>query len=121
MERVRAAMHARNAEMFARPDSRAEADRFVGARIDAVAACLDDLARLRSHGRFSLKDQLVTVRELLAGIGEAHSAPSTALLLPDRAVAAPFPHMTLWDEDDMRSLAARTAEACAELDRPTRH
>src|SRR3546814_12318512 len=33
MERVRAAMHARTAEMFARPDSRAEAARFAGARL----------------------------------------------------------------------------------------
>src|SRR3546814_17154390 len=38
MERVRAAMQARKAEMFARPDSRAAADRFVGARLEAVAA-----------------------------------------------------------------------------------
>src|SRR5690606_15880874 len=110
------AMHARNAQMFARTESRAEADRFVGARIDAVAACLDDLARLRSHGRFSLKDQLVTVRELLAGIGEAHSAHSTALLLRDRDVDARFVDLTLWDEDDMRSLDARIEEAFAAID-----
>ena len=116
MERVRAAMRARNAEMFARTESRAEADRFVDARIDAVAACLDDLARLRRHGRFSLKDQLVTVRELLAGIGEAHSAHSTALLLRNRDVDARFVDLTLWDEDDMRSLDARIEEAFAAID-----
>ncbi|ODU27890.1 aspartate kinase [Sphingopyxis sp. SCN 67-31] len=116
MERVRAAMRARNAEMFARPESRAEADRFVDARVDAVAACLDDLARLRSHGRFSLKDQFVTVRELLAGIGEAHSAHSTALLLRDRDVNARFVDLTLWDEDDVRSLDARIEEAFAAID-----
>src|SRR3546814_734946 len=109
MERVRAAMHARNAEMFARPDSRAEADRFVGARIDAVAACLDDLARLRSHGRFSLKDQLVTVRALLAGIVEAPRAHRPALLLRDRAVPARFLDLTLWDEDALRHPDPRTA------------
>ena len=78
-------MHARNEAMFARRESRDEADAFVDMRLDAVAACLDDLARLRSHGRFGLKDQLATVRELLAGIGEAHSAHSTALLLLARA------------------------------------
>src|SRR3546814_4180707 len=76
--------------MLARPDSRTEADRFVDARTDAVAACLDDLARLRSHGRFRLKEQFITVRELLAGMGEAHSAHSTALLLRDRDVNARF-------------------------------
>ncbi|MFN4356918.1 aspartate kinase [Sphingopyxis alaskensis] len=116
MAAVRAAMHARNAEMFARGASRAEADRFVDARIDAVTACLDDLARLRSHGRFGLKDQLATVRELLAGIGEAHSAHSTALLLRDRDVNALFVDLTLWDQDDLRSLDERIGEAFAAID-----
>ncbi|WP_194953813.1 aspartate kinase [Sphingopyxis solisilvae] len=116
MAAVRAAMHARNADMFARGASRAEADRFVDARIDAVTACLDDLARLRSHGRFGLKDQLATVRELLAGIGEAHSAHSTALLLRDRDVDARFIDLTLWDQDDLRSLDERIKEAFAAID-----
>ena len=119
MAAVRAAMHTRNAEMFVRGESRAEADRFVDARIDAVTACLDDLARLRSHGRFGLKDQLATVRELLAGIGEAHSAHSTALLLRDRDVDALFVDLTLWDQDDLRSLDERIREAFAAIDLTT--
>lgn len=119
MAAVRAAMHTRNAEMFARGESRAEAGRFVDARIDAVTACLDDLARLRSHGRFGLKDQLATVRELLAGIGEAHSAHSTALLLRDRDVDALFVDLTLWDQDDLRSLDERIKEAFAAIDLTT--
>jgi len=119
MDAVRTAMHERNAEMFVRPESRAEADRFVDGRIDAVSACLDDLARLRSHGRFSLKEQLTTVRELLAGIGEAHSAHSTALLLRDRDVNATFVDLTLWDEDDLRSLDERIKEAFASIDLAT--
>lgn len=52
MEAVRRAMQERNATMFVRADRLAEANAFVDMRIDAVAACLDDLARLRSHGRF---------------------------------------------------------------------
>jgi aspartate kinase len=119
MERVREAMHVRNATMFARPESLAEADRFVDGRIDAVAACLDDLARLRSHGRFCLKEQLVTVRELLAGLGEAHSAQSTALLLRDRGVNARFVDLTLWDEQDMRGLDERIEQALASIDLTT--
>ncbi len=116
MAAVRAAMRARNAEIFVRGASRDEADRFVDMRIDAVTACLDDLARLRSHGRFGLKDQLATVRELLAGIGEAHSAHSTALLLRDRDVDALFIDLTLWDQDDLRSLDERIKEAFAAID-----
>src|SRR3546814_2062606 len=41
MEEVRGAMHKRNAAMFARPESRDEADAFVDTRIATVAACLE--------------------------------------------------------------------------------
>jgi aspartate kinase len=119
MEDVRRAMQERNAGMFARPESRDEADAFVDTRIANVAACLEDLARLRAHGRFCVKEQLMTVRELLAGIGEAHSAHSTALLLRDRDVNARFVDLTLWDQDDLRSLDARIGDAFAAIDLAT--
>ena len=119
MEAVRRAMHERNAAMFARPESRAEADAFVDTRIATVASCLDDLARLRAHGRFCVKEQLMTVRELLAGIGEAHSAHSTALLLRDRDVNARFVDLTLWDQDDLSSLDERIRKAFAAIDLAT--
>ncbi|MCW2395947.1 MULTISPECIES: aspartate kinase [unclassified Sphingobium] len=116
MNAVRDAMKTRNAGMFVREESLAEADAFVEMRIATVAACLDDLARLRSHGRFCLKEQLVTVRELLAGLGEAHSAHSTALLLRDRGVNAAFVDLTLWDQQDMRELDERILQAFASID-----
>lgn len=119
MERVRQAMHDRNGLMFARSQSQGEADRFIDTRIDAVAACLDDLARLRSHGRFCVKEQLVTVRELLAGLGEAHSAHSTALLLRDRGVNARFVDLTLWDQQDMQELDDRIVTALKSIDLAT--
>lgn len=119
MANVRSAMHQRNATLFARTESLVEANGFVDARIDAVAACLDDLARLRSHGRFCVKEQLVTVRELLAGLGEAHSAHSTALLLRDRGVNAVFVDLTLWDRQDMQELDTRIEQALAPIDLAT--
>ena len=119
MDNVRMAMKARNAEMFARPGSLAEANGFVDTRIDAVADCLDDLARLRSHGRFNVREQLMTVREMLAGLGEAHSAHSTALLLRDRGVNALFVDLTLWDENDQKDLDERISEAFAAIDLAT--
>ncbi len=115
MALVREAVRDRNAAMFARTKSRAEADAFIEQRITAVTACLDDLARLRSHGRFCVKEQLMTVRELLAGIGEAHSAHGTSLLLRDRSVSAQFVDLTLWDQDDLRSLDQRIEEAFATI------
>jgi aspartate kinase len=119
MSDVRRAMHVRNAEMFARGESLKNADTFVNMRIDAVSACLDDLARLRSHGRFCLKEQLVTVRELLAGLGEAHSAHSTTLLLRDRGVNGRFVDLTLWDQQDMHDLDECIVEALKPIDLST--
>jgi aspartate kinase len=116
MAAVREAMLARNDAMFECETSRAAADEFVERRIASVTACLDDLARLRSHGRFCVKEQLMTVRELLAGLGEAHSAHSTALLLRYRGVEALFVDLTLWDQDDLRSLDERIEAAFAGID-----
>ena len=119
MAEVRNAMHDRNSRLFARPKSLKDANRFVDERIDAVETCLDDLARLRSHGRFCVKEQLVTVRELLAGLGEAHSAHSTALLLRDRGVNAIFIDLTLWDREDMQQLDERITQALGSVDLST--
>lgn len=116
LDRVRAAMRERNAAMFARNESLAEADRFVDQRIEALRAALDDLDRLRSHGRFCVKDQIVTVREMLAGLGEAHSAHSTALLLRDRGVNAVFVDLTMWRNDDLVSLDERIRQALEPID-----
>src|SRR5690606_18577761 len=116
LDRVRDAMSKRNAAMFARGDSLTEANRFVRQRIDALRACLEDLDRLRAHGRFALKDQFATVREMLAGFGEAHSAHSTALLLRDRGVDAVFVDLTLWSEDDAVSLDRRILDALGSID-----
>ena len=116
LETVRGAMHERNAGMFARGESLAEADLFVDQRIEALGQCLADLDRLRAHGRFCLKEQMVTVREMLAGLGEAHSAHSTALLLRDRGVAALFVDLTLWDQGAMASLDAHILDALAPID-----
>src|SRR3546814_3152187 len=59
------------------------------------------------------------VRKLLAGIGKDHSANSTALLLRDRDVNARFVDLTLWDQDDRRSLDARIGDAFAAIDLAT--
>jgi aspartate kinase len=116
---VLGAMWARNAEMFARPESREEADRFVAGRVAALETCLDDLDRLRAHGRFCLKDQMITVREMLAGLGEAHSAHSTALLLRDRGVNAVFVDLTVWNHEDLVSLDDRIRGALDPIDLAT--
>jgi aspartate kinase len=53
------------------------ADRFVKERIEGVRSCMIDLTRLCSYGHFKLDEHLMTVREMLSAIGEAHSAYNT--------------------------------------------
>src|SRR3546814_14026019 len=50
MEDVRRALQTRNAAMFARPESRLEADAFVETRIAPVSACLENLPPLPAPG-----------------------------------------------------------------------
>jgi aspartate kinase len=119
MKRVHAAMKQRNREMVVKADSLEAANSFVDDRIAAVSGCLEDLARLRGHGRFCVKEQLVTMRELLASLGEAHSAHNTVLMLRDRGVNAVFMDLTLWDQAELSSLDTRIAAALASINLTT--
>ncbi|HUD53412.1 aspartate kinase [Parvibaculum sp.] len=112
-------MQARNAEMFARAESLAEADRFIDERIDEMRGCLEDLDRLRRHGHFLLTEPLATMREMLAGLGEAHSAYNTVLLLRDRGVNAVLVDLTGWGQSDMPTLDDRIAEALSKVNLAT--
>lgn len=119
LDAVRTAMHERNATMFARPESLRKANAFVDGRIEGIATCLDDLARLRRHSRFCVKEQLLTVREMLAGLGEAHSAHSTAVLLRDRGVNARFVDLTFDERQETRGLDDCIRQALADIDLTT--
>jgi aspartate kinase len=119
LTRVHAAMRERNAGMLANAESRAEADRFVAGRISALEIYLEDLDRLRGHGHFLLTEPLATMREMLSGLGEAHSAHSTALLLRDRGVNAVFVDLTGWQDGAAMELDERITKALAPLDLAT--
>lgn len=73
-----------------------EANAFIQERLDEAERCLTDLQSLCQHGHFSLEDHLATVREMLASIGEAHSAWNTARLLQRDGVNACFVDLTGW-------------------------
>lgn len=104
---VRKAMRAVNASIFARGESRSQADQHVEARIRAMRTCLEDLDRLRAHGSFRLTEPLATLREMLAGMGEAHSAYCMVSLLRDRGVNAVLVDLTGWEAAHDSSLDAR--------------
>lgn len=76
------------------------ADRFVRERIEGVRSCLLDLTRLCSYGHFQLDEHLMTVREMLSAVGEAHSAHNTFQILSAHGVNARFVDLSGWMESE---------------------
>lgn len=109
-------MRAINARVFGDNPDRHIADRFVRERIEGVRSCLIDLHRLCSYGHFSLSEHLDTVREMLAAVGEAHSAHNSTLLLKQHGVDAVFVDLTGWREDSNLSLDERITSALSDID-----
>lgn len=104
-----------NAGIFSDDGQRITADNFVRERIEGVRNCLIDLHRLCSYGHFNLPENLRTVRELLASLGEAHSAHNTSLLLNSMGINARFVDLTGWRGDTCRRLDDRIAAAFRDL------
>lgn len=109
-------MRAINARIFGDHPDRQVADRFVRERIEGVRNCLLDLHRLCSYGHFSLNEHLDTVREMLAALGEAHSAHNSGLLLRQHGVNAVFVDLTGWREDSNLDLDERILKAMSGID-----
>ncbi|MGD1878401.1 MAG: aspartate kinase [Kiloniellaceae bacterium] len=110
------AMREKNRDVLDDPADIALADRFVDERIEGVRSCLMDLRRLCSFGHFKLPEHLMTVREMLSGVGEAHSAHNLALRLKRRGVNADFVDLTGWRETGTKKLDQRIAEAFEPID-----
>lgn len=104
LDQVAAAARAINAEKFDDATDREAADFFIERRICRARSCLADLQRLCAHGHFRLDGQLGAVREMLASIGEAHSAHNLALQLRRRGVNARMVDLTGWDVQEALSL-----------------
>lgn len=105
-----------NAGIFSDLADRRVADQFVRERIEGVRSCLLDLHRLCSYGHFNLNEHLNTVREMLAALGEAHSAHNTSLLLQQHGVNAAFVDLTGWRDNSYRTLDDKIMSALPGLD-----
>ncbi len=105
-----------NAELFEDQMLRQQADQFIMDRVEGVRGCLIDLQRLCSYGQFQLEEHLLTVREMLAGIGEAHSAFNTSLKLQHEGVNARFVDLTGWRDNELLPLDEKLKQAFASID-----
>jgi len=105
-----------NHDLFGDSDLLLAANSFICDRLDSAKTVLKDLQSLCQHGHFSLSEHLATVREMLASIGEAHSAYNTAELLKRDGVNACFVDLTAWNEGKHLSLDERIQQAFSDVD-----
>jgi aspartate kinase len=105
-----------NAALFADKVLLQRADDYISERLDDAERCLTDLQRLCQHGHFALDMHLETVREMLASIGEAHSAWNTVQLLQQDDINACFVDLTAWQADKHMSLDQRISQAFEQID-----
>lgn len=113
---LRGKLHNINQSLFAEDIALQRANNFIDERLDAATQCLKDLQRLCRHGHFSLAQHLQTVREMLASIGESHSAWNMASLLRNDGVNTCFIDLSGWDEDVPLELDERIRQAFEGID-----
>lgn len=116
LNRVAAAMGKAHHDVLDHPGDLTEADAFVRDRIQGAHNCLMDLRRLCSYGHFRLSEHMLVIRELLSGLGEAHSAFVTALLLKRAGVNARFIDLSGWCDEGQYSLEERIRSGLADVD-----
>lgn len=97
-DQVRNEMLAKNAEFFSAAD-RNKADHFILERIEGAENCMENLQKLCSVGHFQLEDHLLRVREMLASLGETHSAFNSVLALQNAGVNARFVDLSGWHQE----------------------
>ena len=88
-----------NQSLFQEKELLEQANNFIIERLVEAKRCLTDLQRLCQHGHFELETHLNTVREMLASIGEAHSAWNMTHLLRRDGIDAHFVDLTGWESE----------------------
>ncbi|QKI89867.1 aspartate kinase [Thiomicrorhabdus xiamenensis] len=116
LETLRAELLKINSELFSDGEQLKHANAFIDARITDTREVLVHLHEICRHGHFELREHLLTVRELLASIGEAHSAYNLAELLKNQGVNSVFVDLTGWDRKEILPLDEHIETAFADVD-----
>jgi aspartate kinase len=89
------------------------ADQFIGERVAGVLGYLNSTADLLASGYVSRTELLSAARELLASIGESHSAYNSAKILQAKGYASQFIDLSGWMDPIARTIDERVAIALA--------
>ncbi|MBQ6471805.1 MAG: aspartate kinase [Victivallales bacterium] len=116
LEAVRNRMKEFNRSFVTLGLNQTQADAFVDERIDGIHEYLTHLLSVRGFGLFQTKPFLHATRELLAAIGEAHSAFNSVQILKRNGINAVLVDMTGWREDKLLTFDEKVHEAFDNLD-----
>lgn len=83
------------------------ADAFISERVDGVLGYLNSAADLLASGYVSRVELLSAARELLASIGESHSAFNSANILQAKGYEAEFVDLSGWGDPKARTMDER--------------
>lgn len=94
----------------------AVADRFICERISSAVNILKSMDNVISSGYVNRTEVLLAARELLASIGEMHSAFNSANILQNLGYDATFVDLSGWQDRRERTIDARIKHTFASLD-----
>ncbi|HEY6724971.1 MAG TPA: aspartate kinase [Polyangiaceae bacterium] len=94
----------------------AVADAFISERVAGANEYLRSMARVLASGYLRRESVLAAARELLASLGEMHSAFNAANILQNRGYHSTFVDLSGWDDDRELSLDERIADAFEKVD-----
>jgi len=97
----------------------ARADAFLDKRMKELKAYLDSMRHVLASGYLSRDNLLLAAREMLAAIGEAHSAYNAVEILKARGTPAHFADLTGFDDDESWTIDERIHRSFQNVD-PTK-
>ncbi len=113
---LRARMIEINEDLFDDTKQLNHANSFMLQRLHDAENVLRDVENLCRHGHFSLSDYLQTIREMLASLGEIHSAYNTTQLLRLNGINARFVDLSGWEADKDLGLDEQIKRAFESID-----
>ncbi|MBR0459255.1 MAG: aspartate kinase [Victivallales bacterium] len=116
LEEVRRKMKEFNHNFITLGLNQDEADKFVDERIDGIQEYLIHLMQVRGFGVFQSKPFLQATRELLAAVGEAHSAFNSVQILKRAGINAVLVDLTGWKQEKLLPFDDVIRNAFADLD-----
>ncbi len=93
-----------------------QAYRFISDRIDGTVDILNNMGAVLASGYVGRKEILLASRELLASIGEAHSAFNSANILNNRGHRASFVDLSGWEDAREMTIDERIRDSFQDVD-----